>query len=289
MAASPESLRRPSSLGRRAATAAWGLPVVAGCLWVGGWPLAVAAGVLAVVCLREFWPLGRALGAAGPLRWELAVSTGLVLAGAALGPRAFSIAVPVAVAGVVVGGVVRAAATSDAEHLRAAMAGTAWATLALLYIPSLLGYVLRLRAVGPFPLRHTLLFVGLVWLADVVAFLVGGAAGRRRLAPGISPAKTVEGAIAALVVTGAVGAVAAGAMAGLPAVAGAVVGLVLAALGLLGDLWESVLKRAAGVKDSGAAVPGHGGVLDRFDSLLLASPGGYWLLAMLHVGHAVPR
>jgi phosphatidate cytidylyltransferase len=210
------------------------------------------------------------------------VGTAAVVAGAARGPHPFSLAVLAALGALVVGGVVRAAA-ADGDGLKAALAGTVWAAVGLLYIPSLLGYLLRLRATGPMALEHTLLCVGLVWLADVTAFLVGASLGRRRLAPRISPGKTVEGAVAALVVAALAGAGAATVLAGIPPAVGAALGLVLAASGLVGDLWESLLKRAAGVKDSGAAVPGHGGVLDRFDSLLLALPAGYWLLAIPHL------
>lgn len=266
---------------------AWGLPVVALCLWLGGWVLAAAVAALAAACLREFWPLGRTFGVEGGPRAELALGAGLLLLGASLGQRPFAVALPAALVFVWLGGVVRAAATADVRRLRSTLAGTIWATLGLLYIPLLLGYLLRLRDSGPLALFHTLLFVTIIWVADVVAFLAGSTLGRHSLAPGISPGKTVEGAVAAMAMAALCGAIAAGLVAGVGALGGAGLGAVLAALGLLGDLWESVLKRGAGVKDSGAAVPGHGGVLDRFDSLLLAAPGAYWLLVALPWGHAL--
>ncbi len=118
-----------------------------------------------------------------------------------------------------------------------------------------------------------------VWAGDTVAYYVGKALGRRPLHP-LSPKKTWEGTLAGLVV----GALAAMVVALLgkiyPWWLAFLVGLVVNALGQLGDLLESFLKRVAGVKDSGTIFPGHGGVLDRIDSLLLALPA-YALLSAL--------
>lgn len=108
------------------------------------------------------------------------------------------------------------------------------------------------------------------WSADVTAYLVGTAVGRRRLAPRISPGKTWEGTLAGF---GACALVAVGvaALFGLPRVPAAVAAIGLGPVGLAGDLFESYVKRGAGVKDSGTILPGHGGVLDRLDSLTAAS------------------
>jgi phosphatidate cytidylyltransferase len=123
--------------------------------------------------------------------------------------------------------------------------------------------------------------MAVVWIADTAAYFAGRAFGRHRLAPAVSPGKTWEG------VAGAVVAVALYALAcayflphfGLapephPAtlVAWLVLGMVLTAVSVIGDLYESWLKRAAGVKDSGRLLPGHGGILDRIDALLAALP-----------------
>lgn len=137
--------------------------------------------------------------------------------------------------------------------------------------------------VGGFYLLFT---ISVVVLGDAGAYFVGRTYGRRKLAPRISPGKTVEGAL---------GALAAGTLGGLvvkqifdvmaPAlsfdlgyIAAGLFGFVLALVGLLGDLVESLLKRDAQVKDSGGLLPGTGGVLDRIDSNLLAIPVMYYLL-----------
>lgn len=126
------------------------------------------------------------------------------------------------------------------------------------------------------PLAHRWLLVALalVWAADTGAYFSGRRWGRRKLAPAISPNKTVEGALGG-VIAGVLAALAFGALAGAglatwPALA--LVALVAAVASIVGDLVESLLKRQAGVKDSGDLIPGHGGVLDRIDGVLAALP-----------------
>jgi phosphatidate cytidylyltransferase len=112
-----------------------------------------------------------------------------------------------------------------------------------------------------------------VFSSDTAQYYTGRAFGRRRLAPVISPKKTVEGAIGGFVCGGIVLAVV-GAwwLPGVPLFLRVVLGITVVALGIAGDLFESMLKRSAGVKDSSALIPGHGGVLDRIDALLFAAP-----------------
>jgi phosphatidate cytidylyltransferase len=147
-----------------------------------------------------------------------------------------------------------------------------------------LGVPLALTAVVRDRWGREALLLGLlvVWISDTAQFYVGSRFGRRRLAPAISPKKSVEGAIG-----GFVAGTAAMALVGqcwlplvsVPALAAA--GAVLVALGIAGDLFESLLKRSAKVKDSSALIPGHGGVLDRIDSLLFVIPGYYLILWLL--------
>ena len=113
------------------------------------------------------------------------------------------------------------------------------------------------------------------WLGDTGAYLVGRSFGRTPLLPAVSPKKTVEGLVGGLVgsmLAGGIGAVLFGL--DVPWHLGVVLGLALGVIGQLGDLCESLLKRQAGVKDSGTLIPGHGGMLDRIDALSLPSSPG---------------
>jgi len=119
-------------------------------------------------------------------------------------------------------------------------------------------------------------------VSDSAQFYAGRLFGRRKLAPAISPAKTIEGAVGGLVAA-AIGGFVVGpwCLPGLSAVGGLTAGVVLAVFGMAGDLFESLLKRSAGVKDSSNLIPGHGGVLDRIDSYLFAAPVFYLFLRYL--------
>lgn len=120
-----------------------------------------------------------------------------------------------------------------------------------------------------------------VWLTDTLAFFVGSRLQGPKLWPSISPGKTVSGAIGGLV-GGALGAAITGLLFLPPqsAVKLLVIGLVTSIAGQLGDLVESAYKRTAGVKDSGNLLPGHGGMLDRIDSLLFAAPVAFYLITI---------
>ena len=135
-----------------------------------------------------------------------------------------------------------------------------------------------LRVIGP---EVLLLLLAVVWIGDSAAYYVGKAIGRHALAPVASPNKTWEGAVASLL--GSVVAASVWSWLVLEGVRWDLVGVaaIVGAVGQLGDLVESMIKRGAGVKDSGSLLPGHGGMWDRLDALLFAAPAlllGLWLL-----------
>lgn len=138
----------------------------------------------------------------------------------------------------------------------------------------------REGALGP-GLAFTLLVI--VWAADVGAYAFGRLLGRTKLAPAVSPGKTWEGVTGGLVTAGAAAAVMAYWL-GLPVSRLVILGIGTALISVLGDLTQSMFKRNVGLKDSGKLLPGHGGVLDRIDSLTAAVPAyvvGLWALQLI--------
>ena len=143
----------------------------------------------------------------------------------------------------------------------------------IIFVGLFLGYQVGLRTVGEGGARLVFFLWWVVWSSDAVAYWVGTAAGRKPIARRISPRKTVEGTLGGFVM--AVTAAWIGGRWLLPPLSGleaGVLGALLGVFGLLGDLGESLLKRGARVKDSSGWLPGHGGVLDRTDSLLFTAP-----------------
>ena len=152
----------------------------------------------------------------------------------------------------------------------------AYALLAFLYIPFLLMHLVLLRQT-PYGVNWLIVLMLIVMTNDSAAYYTGSAFGKTKLYPLVSPKKSVEGALGGLV----------GSMCGtliakytffpqLSLVDVFATALVIGALGQVGDLFESLLKRSFGVKDSGTIFPGHGGVLDRLDSILFAAPITYY-------------
>ncbi|MCL4845036.1 MAG: phosphatidate cytidylyltransferase [Acidobacteria bacterium] len=174
---------------------------------------------------------------------------------------------------IVVGALAVGRGRPDEDALR--QVGVALAAPVYIGVPA--GAILALRVeFGPWALLAALLTV---MASDIAQFFGGRALGRRLLAPVVSPKKTVEGAVsgvaAAAVVLPALGA---WWLPGAGMLWLAILGVLMALLGIVGDLFESLIKRSAGVKDSSSLIPGHGGMLDRVDSLLFAVPVLYvWL------------
>lgn len=250
------------------------LLLVKGPLW--GW--AILAGLACGAALWEFQGLVRASGWLAPRALSL-VLFAAILAGAYLE----SAPLLVAAAGSAL--IVLPTATLLAAPEEPVWLGSSAATsFATLYVGAGGAAVIALRAIG----WETVFFLlGIVWAGDSAAYYVGSRFGKRKLAPVVSPKKSWEGfwgQVAAGAVFGALLAVLLPRIPGAPAVAaavGALLGAVLSVVAVVGDLVESTFKRSCAVKDSGGLLPGHGGLLDRLDSLLYASPVLYGILALL--------
>jgi phosphatidate cytidylyltransferase len=158
------------------------------------------------------------------------------------------------------------------------LVGWALTLTGALYIGGLGSYIIALREL-PNGLPWTVLALFSTWATDTFAFMVGTAFGRRPFFQHISPKKTWEGALGGL--GGAIFAAwLFGTLYGLAPLAGALFGLGVGIAGTLGDLAESLVKRQLGAKDSGVIVPGHGGALDRLDSLLFAFAFAYYYVQL---------
>ena len=145
-----------------------------------------------------------------------------------------------------------------------------------LYVPFLLGHLLLLRGL-PHGIQWIFLLLVIVMCGDSGAYYVGCTFGKRKLYPAVSPNKSIEGAAGGLVGSLAGACIARATFFPELTLADAVMtSVLLGVLGQLGDLFESLLKRSFGVKDSGVIVPGHGGILDRLDSILFAAPAAFY-------------
>ena len=266
------------NLARRVATALVALPAVVAAALAGPAWLALAIVVAALaVGLFEFFALLSARGIR-PMRL-----LGTLLAAAlfldVMAPGWLE--VPLAPIGAMLLFAFTLARGADHESVNAGAA----ALLGAAYLGTLGGTIGALRVLTPVDEGgwRLVLLIAILVLADSFAFFVGNALGRRRLAPSVSPGKSVEGAMGGLV-GGMVGAFAVRQLGlpELPALHAAGLGVAVAAMGILGDLGESQLKRWAGVKDSGTLFPGHGGMLDRIDSLLFGAPVLYYYFLYVH-------
>ena len=167
--------------------------------------------------------------------------------------------------------------------LEEALPSSAIAVMATLYVGMLGGSLIRLHKDFPVGWKLVLFLLVVVWIGDAGAYYVGKNFGKHRLSPRISPKKSVEGLIG-----GCITAIIAAIVIQLtffhefPLHHAAIAGVILSLTGVIGDLAESMWKRSAAVKDSGTLIPGHGGFLDRFDSIFFTAPilYVYWVLIL---------
>ncbi|MDE2860211.1 MAG: phosphatidate cytidylyltransferase [Chloroflexota bacterium] len=264
----------------RLASAFVGVPIVIAALWAGAPWLSMLAAVLASLGAVEFYRMAEQRGARPATVLGVAWALVFVVSGhsedyveyqttlVAVGGGALTLAWHLARR------FVPGRAKDDIDEAPDSLGDTIadWGNTAAgaIYTGWTLSLFLRLRA-GEDGLEWVLLAVLATFATDTGAFLVGRAIGRRRMAPRISPGKTWEGAIGGWVAgVGAVVGLAALLDMPLTQPEAIVLGALIGVAAQVGDLVESILKRAAGVKDSGTLIPGHGGVLDRLDSVVFA-------------------
>lgn len=260
----------------RIATALVGIPLVLILIWIGGAPFAVASALIASVA---GWEAIRLLG--GPPRsvWSIAAMVGAALLTVAGGLGA------IAILGILVFSLLGTQLIFLFGQPGLSARPNDWARclLAIVYPGLPLALLVAIRTwtpdgdgllLGAVPLdrggRWVLMTLTTVWIVDTAAYAVGRLFGRRPLWTRVSPKKTWEGTIAAVAAGGIAGWFWAPLLGRTPLLVTSL-GLLIGGAAVIGDLVESALKRAADVKDSSNLVPGHGGVLDRLDSLLLAT------------------
>jgi phosphatidate cytidylyltransferase len=259
-----------------------GVPALLGVLWAGFPFLTILVGLVALWGLREFYSLARGTGARVSLTLG-AIWTALFVASGQLTAQEGNLAPHL------IGGGLLVTLVWTALTARSSKGGflQSWlfTSAGPLYVGLLLSHALMLREAGDglYDGRNWLLYALLVTFAtDTGAFFTGKALGRHKMVPAISPGKTWEGAVGGLVWAVAAS-VTLAALLDLSMSVGWQVslGLILGVAAQLGDLTESLLKRKAGVKDAGALLPGHGGLLDRMDSLVVTLPVTYYLISLI--------
>ncbi|MBI3404620.1 MAG: phosphatidate cytidylyltransferase [Acidobacteria bacterium] len=253
--------------------------------WAPGWLFAALVGLIAALALQEFFAIGEKAGMRGYWLWTMICAGALVFVQfAQTRVETFSLFGGMTIqkpgdAGwltvenllLVFALGITLVGTLNQRPVAETLGAVGLSAAGLLFVALPLSYVVRVQGVDEKGRIWTMFLLWLVWAGDSVAYFVGRAFGRLKMAPEISPKKTWEGAAGNLAGSLIVAAVFSRWLDVTPAYL--LIATALANLaGQAGDLLESAYKRSAGVKDSGTILPGHGGVLDRVDALIFAAP-----------------
>jgi phosphatidate cytidylyltransferase len=248
--------------------------LIPGVVWVvAGAPSWVFEGVVVALSATAAWELGRLFQRAG---WR--TRPGVSALCAAVVTASFVIpGAPVAALAATTGVILASSLwTAGAPSADGAVIGLT----SLCYVGVLMGHAVLLQRLPEG--RFLLLFLfAVTWAGETAAYAVGSLIGRHKLAPQVSPGKTVEGAVAQLLASALAGWVAGSMLTGWSVTHAAATGLLLGGVGQLGDLTESAIKRSVGAKDAGSVIPGHGGLLDRIDGLLFNTPTLFYCAGVL--------
>jgi phosphatidate cytidylyltransferase len=254
----------------RLAVAVVAIPVVLGAIYLGGWWLTALVLVAAVLGLHEYWLMTKSLAPLAPAGYIGAV---LAVIGAKLGGIEWMVGgvlTTLALAFVLKG--ISAARQAPTASISATVLGAVWVGCGL-------AFTLLVRDLPVHGRLAALTVVLAVWAGDTLAYIGGRLLGRHKMAPNTSPGKTWEGFVFGTIATVFVTFVALYKANYLTIGESIGLGFVLAVAAPIGDLFESMLKRDAGVKDAGSLLGGHGGMLDRLDALLFAAPAAYFCIA----------
>ena len=270
-------------MGLRIVTAAVLIAAVLGVLIAGSvWVYAAMAVVLGAA-LIEYWQLTRAMGTSAPLWLLFPLSYALLLRERL--PSWASLTLLLALA--TVGGLTTLVLVRDwrgsLTRWALAIGGSLYLALLLSFYASL--YFLRQPDPNHLGFGIVIAVFGAIWVGDTAAMIAGIRFGRHQFFARISPKKTVEGAVAELLASTLFFALV-GLLVNIPFPHTLILGLLIGIFAEVGDLVESQIKRTAGVKDASHLIPGHGGILDRIDSLLLVGVVVYYYLTSLHLGPA---
>jgi phosphatidate cytidylyltransferase len=293
-AASAASPRNNGSLAQRVLSAALLLPLLVVLVWWSVWSVAATVVMATVAGLVELYSAFRQGGYHPRMLVGIASALAIIMAIGFQPTVAFDLLLPVVTFVIVVSLVAELAY----QHQPGSLPSWGLTLAGAFYIAWLLSHFILLRSLSA-PALHDTIFkqlgmqpgvawiyytCAITWLQDTSAYFIGRRFGRRKLAPILSPKKTWEGAAG-----GMIGAILTGIVCvlllGLPItlLQGALLGLVGGIVGPLGDLSESLIKRQVGLKDAGNLIPGHGGILDRADSLLFTVPILYYLIRLFAV------
>jgi phosphatidate cytidylyltransferase len=235
---------------------------------------AFVAVVVVAVCLA-LWELSQALTARGlhvPLPPVAVGAVAMLLAAYSAGGQALTVCFVLTAIGVVV--------WRSAEAPQGALRDIAGGVFAAAYVPLLAGFVVLMLAADDGAWR-VLTFVVVTVCSDIGGYALGVVAGRRPMAPSVSPKKSWEGFTGSVIACVVAGTVMMPLALDAPWWSGPLVGIAVVLAATLGDLAESMVKRDLGIKDMGSVLPGHGGVMDRLDSLLVSAPVAWLLLDLL--------
>jgi phosphatidate cytidylyltransferase len=254
---------RESGFALRVVSALAMMPVALGLVILGDWPFACLVGLAVVLMAIEWRQLteARFAGQGGLLAGASVAVLGLLVVLLATSGRPFEALLALLAGGSVVALVAWRLGASPL-----------WIGLGAAYLAFPALALIWLRGVPQFGLQTVVWLLVVVWTTDILAYLVGRKVGGPRLAPVVSPGKTWSGLCGGVLAAALASSVAAWAIGSERLLHAAGLGGLLAIVAQIGDLIESALKRRAGVKDSGTLIPGHGGVLDRLDGIILAAP-----------------